>query len=270
MALRRMLSAQGIHPSEYTLLSYGGSGPLHLGGYSRGIGFKDIITFQFAAAFSAFGCTTADFQKRFSRSVHLDIPLEVPFMEQQETVLTINNIWGDLKNRALEQMAFRGPFSRTRLVFKPFLLMRYTGQLEDVEVYSPIDTINSANELNRVIATFRNIYKNINRSVSDYGQTSVSVMEMGMIASVEKIKPRLKKSKLGKSKPEERAYKGHREVYFNSKWEKTQLWEMDEILPGNEVRGPAIIEHPSTTLVIHPGNEVFMDEWSMLHYRHQE
>jgi N-methylhydantoinase A len=51
-ALRRVISGQGIHPSEFTLLSYGGSGPLHLAGCSRGIGFKDIITFQFADAFS--------------------------------------------------------------------------------------------------------------------------------------------------------------------------------------------------------------------------
>jgi N-methylhydantoinase A len=63
-ALRRVISGQGIHPSEFTLLSYGGSGPLHLAGYSRGIGLKDIITFQFAAAFSAFGCTTADYMRR--------------------------------------------------------------------------------------------------------------------------------------------------------------------------------------------------------------
>lgn len=63
-ALRRVISGQGIHPSEFTLLSYGGSGPLHLAGCSRGIGFKDIITFQFAAAFSAFGCTTADFMQQ--------------------------------------------------------------------------------------------------------------------------------------------------------------------------------------------------------------
>ena len=39
-ALRRVISGQGIHPSEFTLLSYGGSGPLHLAGCSRGIGFK--------------------------------------------------------------------------------------------------------------------------------------------------------------------------------------------------------------------------------------
>jgi len=72
-ALRRVISGQGIHPSEYTLLSYGGSGPLHLAGCSRGIGFRDIITFQFAAAFSAFGCTTADYMRRHSVSTQLDI-----------------------------------------------------------------------------------------------------------------------------------------------------------------------------------------------------
>ena len=73
-ALRRVISGQGIHPSEFTLFSYGGSGPLHLAGCSRGIGFRDIITFQFAAAFSAFGCTTADYKRRHSVSTQLDIP----------------------------------------------------------------------------------------------------------------------------------------------------------------------------------------------------
>ena len=34
------------------------------------------------------------------------------------------------------------------------------------------------------------------------------------------------------------------------------------------VRGPAIIEHPATTLVVHPGDTVFIDEWTLLHYRH--
>lgn len=267
IALRRMLSAQGIHPSEYTLLSYGGSGPLHLGGYSRGIGFKDIITFQFAAAFSAFGCTTADYQKRFSRSVHLDIPISSSSTETQDIIRTLNGVWNNLRQIALDQMVSEG-HSTEMIGFQPLLLMRYTGQLEDVEVYSPIDRIQNEEDLNKIISTFRNIYSSINRSVSDYGQTSVSVMEMGMIASVEKIKPRLKKSKLGKPKPTDQAFKGFRKVYFEGTWINSSLWEMDEIIPGNEIRGPAIIEHPATTLVIHPGDQVVMDEWSMLHYQH--
>ena len=61
-ALRRVISGQGIHPSEFTLLSYGGSGPLASCRLQPGASASsDIITFQFAAAFSAFGCTTADY-----------------------------------------------------------------------------------------------------------------------------------------------------------------------------------------------------------------
>src|SRR4029078_4145527 len=63
-ALRRVISGQGIHPSEFTLLSYGGSGPLHLAGCSRGIGFKDILTFQFAAALFPFRCPTPHHKTR--------------------------------------------------------------------------------------------------------------------------------------------------------------------------------------------------------------
>ena len=46
------------------------------------------------------------------------------------------------------------------------------------------------------------------------------------------------------------------------------IYEMDRLEPGHEVKGPAIVEHPATTLVIHPGDEVFVDEWTILHYRH--
>ncbi len=43
---------------------------------------------------------------------------------------------------------------------------------------------------------------------------------------------------------------------------------MDLLEPGHEVTGPAIIEHPATTLVVHPQDQVFVDEWTLLHYRH--
>ena len=43
---------------------------------------------------------------------------------------------------------------------------------------------------------------------------------------------------------------------------------MDLLQPGHEVTGPAIVEHPATTLVVHPGDRVFVDEWTLLHYAH--
>jgi N-methylhydantoinase A len=103
-ALRRVISGQGIHPSEFTLFSYGGSGPLHLAGCSRGIGFRDIITFQFAAAFSAFGCTTADYKRRHSVSTQLDIPSSASDDALVAFAAKVTKVWDDLTEAAVSEM----------------------------------------------------------------------------------------------------------------------------------------------------------------------
>jgi N-methylhydantoinase A len=59
-----------------------------------------------------------------------------------------------------------------------------------------------------------------------------------------------------------------RETYIGGRWHNARLYEMDLLEPGHEVTGPAIIEHPATTLVVHPQDQVFVDEWTLLHYRH--
>jgi N-methylhydantoinase A len=265
-ALRRVISGQGIHPSEYTLLSYGGSGPLHLAGVSRGIGFRDIITFQFAAAFSAFGCTTADFMRRHSRSTHIDIPPRPDDGFLHATGLRVNAVWSDLVRAAVEEMIADG-HPADRVLTRSFLMMRYTGQLEDVEVQSPVSSIACADDMRRVIAHFETVYAKVNHRVSRYGEAGFSITELGVIAVAEKVKPVLVKRPLGRCDPAA-AHKGTRKTFIAGSWHRAQLFEMDRLEPGHEVSGPAIIEHPATTLVVHPRDRVSVDEWSLLHYAH--
>jgi N-methylhydantoinase A/oxoprolinase/acetone carboxylase beta subunit len=40
---------------------------------------------------------------------------------------------------------------------------------------------------------------------------------------------------------------------------------MDELLPGNEVDGPALIEHPTTTVVLPPGRKIKIDKYRTMH-----
>jgi len=265
-ALRRVISGQGIHPSEFTLLSYGGSGPLHVAGYSRGIGLKDIMTFQFAAAFSAFGCTTADYMRRHSISVQMDVPPDADDAALAASGAKITEVWDDLAARALAEMEADG-HAREKVRTVPFLMMRYTGQLEDVEVLAPLSRVASADDMRHVLAEFETVYEKLNHRVSRYGQAGTSVMELGLIASADKVKPVLVKRPLGRSDPAA-AFKGTRQAYIGGRWHEAKLYEMDRLEPGHEVRGPAIVEHPATTLVIHPGDTVFVDEWTLLHYRH--
>ncbi len=265
-ALRRVISGQGIHPSEFTLLSYGGSGPLHLAGYSRGIGLKDILTFQFAAAFSAFGCTTADYVRRHSVSVQIDIPPNASHNVHQDVAAKVDAVWQDLEARALAEMAADG-HKRKAVRTTPLLMMRYTGQLEDVEVTSPLPRVKSAKDLSQVLAAFESVYEKINHRVSRYGQGGISIMELGLLATADKVKPILERRPLQGTSPA-KAHKGKRDAYFVGQWHRCDLFEMDDLMPGNAVSGPAIIEHPATTLVVHPGDRVMLDEWTLLHYAH--
>ncbi|WP_315927068.1 hydantoinase/oxoprolinase family protein [Mesorhizobium sp. SP-1A] len=265
-ALRRVISGQGIHPSEFTLLSYGGSGPLHLAGCSKGIGFKDIITFQFAAAFSAFGCTTADFMRRHSVSTQIDIPARAGDAELEAFGEKVTMVWNDLTRAAVDEMIADG-HAREKIRTVPFLMMRYTGQLEDVEVMAPLSAVNSAEDMRKVIAEFEAVYAKVNHRVSRYGEAGFSITELGLIATADKVKPVLVRRPLGKSDPSP-AHKGVREAYIGGRWHKADLYEMDWLQPGHEVVGPAIIEHPATTLVVHPGDRVWVDEWTLLHYSH--
>ncbi|RUU61103.1 hydantoinase/oxoprolinase family protein [Mesorhizobium sp. M2C.T.Ca.TU.002.02.1.1] len=265
-ALRRVISGQGIHPSEFTLLSYGGSGPLHLAGCSKGIGFKDIITFQFAAAFSAFGCTTADFMRRHSVSTQIDIGARASDDELQAFGAKVTGVWDDLTKAAVEEMVADG-HALSKIKTVPFLMMRYTGQLEDVEVMAPLSAVRSADDMRKVVAEFEAVYAKVNHRVSRYGEAGFSITELGLIATADKVKPMLVKRPLGKSDPAS-AHKGGREAYIGGRWHKANLYEMDLLQPGHEVIGPAIIEHPATTLVVHPQDRVHVDEWTLLHYTH--
>ncbi|MHA6688511.1 hydantoinase/oxoprolinase family protein [Mesorhizobium sp. A556] len=265
-ALRRVISGQGIHPSEFTLLSYGGSGPLHLAGCSRGIGFKDIITFQFAAAFSAFGCTTADFMRRHSVSTQIDISAKAHDQALEEYGAKVTAVWDDLTKAAVDEMLVDG-HPRDKIKTVPFLMMRYTGQLEDVEVMAPLSAIRTADDMRKVIDEFEAVYAKVNHRVSRYGEAGFSITELGLVATADKVKPVLARRPLGKSDPSP-AHKGVREAYIGGRWHKTNLYEMDLLQPGHEVVGPAIVEHPATTLVVHPQDRVFVDEWTLLHYTH--
>ena len=265
-ALRRVISGQGIHPSEFTLLSYGGSGPLHLAGCSRGIGFRDIITFQFAAAFSAFGCTTADYMRRHSVSTQIDMPAKATDAALEAFGARVSTVWADLTKIAVDEMIADG-HAREKISTTPFLMMRYTGQLEDVEVMAPLAVVRSADDMRRVIAEFEAVYAKVNHRVSRYGEAGFSITELGLIATADKVKPVLVKRPMGKSDPAS-AHKGVREAYIGGRWHKADLYEMDRLQPGHEVIGPAIIEHPATTLVVHPNDRVTIDEWTLLHYSH--
>ena len=64
----------------------------------------------------------------------------------------------------------------------------------------------------------------------------------------------------------EDAIKSKREVdYAENGVHESNIYDFDKLEPGMKFNGPAIVEDPSTTIVILPKQECFLDEFSNLH-----
>ena len=50
-AVGRILG-KGYSPADYTLLCYGGGGPLHVAGYTKGVPYQQVLVPEWAAGFS--------------------------------------------------------------------------------------------------------------------------------------------------------------------------------------------------------------------------
>jgi acetone carboxylase, beta subunit len=151
--------------------------------------------------------------------------------------------------------------------FTQLAMVRYGGQLSDLEVISPSPRLKAAADVDRLIAAWEDLYSKINSRVARYEGAGYQIFELGLLASVEKVKPRIVKQAVGSAQPEQRAHKGTRNMYWKGRWQPASLWEMELLKPGNQITGPAIVEHPATTLVVPEGKRVDVDEWNFFWLR---
>src|SRR5258707_11743341 len=68
-ALRKVSVQRGIDPREYTLVAFGGAGPLHAGPLLREMNFRSVLVPRFPGLFAASGLTSTDIRVDDSRTV---------------------------------------------------------------------------------------------------------------------------------------------------------------------------------------------------------
>jgi len=266
-AIRGAAGIRGLDTTEYVLFSYGGAGPVHAFEYTRGIDFKGIATFKFAGAFSALGTTVGDFMRRYSKSVHLYLAPQPADDAKLAVGKAMNAVWAELEDEAYAEMAQDG-VPREQVALEHLVMMRYAGQLNDLEAVSPRARVESAADLEAVVTGWEQLYERINRRVSKYEAAGYQVFELGLIARTKKVKPVFERHAVQGPTPPAAAFKGERRCYFEGRWWQAKLWDMDTLEAGNVVEGPAIVEAAATTLVVPPGGRVRLDEWEFLWLEH--
>ena len=259
------LSSRGLNPTDFNVIVYGGSGPMHMWGIEKRLKFGGVLTVPWAAAFSAFGVATADYFHRYDRAVTCMITPTMPNEYKIGMGMALNQAWEDLENQAYREFEAEG-IPRDRVQFRYGISASYIGQVYSWDVPVPIGRVGTAADADAIIKAFEDTYATIYPVAARFN-TGCRIAEVSLEAGAVKTKPELARYPIKSKQPDKKAFKGNRDAYMDGKWMPFRTWEMDMLEPGNRVDGPAVIEHPMTTLVVTPQSYVEMDEYKLLWYR---
>ena len=264
--LRAMISGKGYSPASFVCFSYGGAGPVHAYGYTEGLGFEDVIVPAWAAGFSAFGCAAADFEYRYDKSLDINLAEDAPEGEQTAASVTLQSAWEELVVNVIEEFKLNG-YSADQVTLTPGFRMQYRGQLNDLEIESPLAAVSTAGDWGQLVAAFNDTYGRVYAAAARSPELGFSVTGAIMRGAVPIPKPKIPKEVEGGATPPQSAFLGTRKFYRKKRWVDAKLYRMEGLHPGNVVTGPAIIESDATTFVVPDGFETFLDGHRLFHLR---
>ena len=262
--LRATISAKGYSPGDFVCFSYGGAGPVHTYGYTEGLGFRDVVVPAWAAGFSAFGCATADFEYRYDKSVDVAIPAVADDEAKTRACATLQQAWAELADRVIEEFAING-FKPEDVMLRPGYRMQYLGQLNDLEIISPITSAATPADWDALVDAFDETYARVYADAARSPELGFSVTGAIMRGVVTTTKPVLPEEPEAGPVPPEDARLGPRRFYRSGRWEDATIWRMEDLKAGNRIEGPAIIESPATTFVLPRGFATRLDGHRLFH-----
>jgi N-methylhydantoinase A len=235
-ALRRVSVERGFDPRTFTLLAFGGAGPLHACALAQSLGIRRVLIPSAPGALSALGILDADLRREFARTVML-----APGSPQIADVF-----------RALETEA-RGAFADEGL--KPVLRrsadLRYKGQGYELRIEW------SANAVSR----FHRLHQ------QSYGyadpERSIEIVTLRVQAIARSPKPRIHPLRIGKADARGAVMSQHR-TFERGKWRNAALYDRGRLVPGNRITGPAVITEFSATTFLPSDWKLSIDAFSNL------
>ena len=265
-AVQTMMLAKGYDPTEFTVLCYGGAGPVHMWGYTAGLSVADVITIPHAAAFSAFGAACAEYMHRYHRGLVIALPNEADADYKQRVGAEIDAAFRALEDGARRELAAEGA-GLSALRFDYGVYARYIGQLESFDTPLACGRMLEAGDVDRLVAAFEAMYTTIYPAGARFPEVGYAISEVYVKARVPKAMPAMLRYPRCDAIPADSAFVGTRRICHRGEVHDFRVWQMSELAAGNLIAGPAIIRDPMTTVVVPPGRRIEFDDYRVLHYR---
>ncbi len=234
----------GLAPEEFVLYAFGGTGPMHAAYYAGELNIKKVYVFPSSAVFSAFGIAGADIIQSASFSLGYMMPVAPQILNSRVT---------ECEDSLAQEMGREG-FSREELEFRHMFNMRYRRQVNYYTVSLDRREYKTDTDITQIMDSWVEDFEKVYGKGVGYAKAGVELVSMDIDAIGKGIKPVLKRFSDGGADPTA-ALKGHREVFFpeiSNDFVQTAIYEHDRLQPNNLIKGPAIIESPTSTIVIPP------------------
>jgi len=242
-AIKSVTTYRGRDPREFTLMAFGGSGPLHAAEMARSLGIRQIIVPASPGVFSALGLLEALPEYGFSRTMITD-----PMSEGADKII---NAFNELESSSIERLRTEdlgkdviGSWSRTAD-------LRYRGQAYELTVNAnarPDDDL-----ANFIVERFHIEHeRTYGRRASDEPVDLVTIRSTYRIDS-DRIVPK-SVNEIEDKKPPRNAYFGKQ-----NGWMLTPVIDRGG-LTNSITHGPLIIEEYDSTTLVPPDTSVHIDQ----------
>jgi len=237
------LRQKGLDPAKVTLFSAGGAGPPHGCATAEAAGIRRVVAFPFGSALSAFGSSSTDVKHSYSQTIATAFSDDLLMKKVEQAK-------NELSERALRDMRGEG-FSPKTVSFDLNCLIVENGKRKLIP--GSLLTSDVQNDAGSV--------KRYPRSES--GNTSnVPFLESIWLTctapALHWYPEQESSSDLNGSPP---VSVGNREVLwdYQAGYQRTSVFDRDDLPPGTVLNGPAIIEGPDTTYVVPPSWTLTVD-----------
>jgi len=252
--IRKVTVQKGYDPRDFVVFAYGGAGPVHAGIYARELGAQSVLVplGGVCSLWSALGAASADLLH-----IHESVDIQAnPFDPRR-----VNEVFAEVEGQGFAQLREDAVDLATARIARS-VDMRYKGQINEVEVVVP-DGPFDAGALDGLVADFHRRYESLYGSGAGFREARVEIVTYRVRTSAVSPKPRLQAAPEQGAAPTPEARAQTRPVYWaeTGDFEATPIVWGERLQAGNIVKGPAVIQVPDTTIVVHPGQAARVDPY---------
>jgi N-methylhydantoinase A len=249
-ALRVVSVERGYDPRDFTLVAFGGAGPLHATTLADALDVPRVVVPRTAGVLSALGLLVSD--------VLYDYSVSRVRAWDEVTPGTLSDVLDDFRAAAGDRLAAEGRAGES-VVFEPSLDLRYAGQSFELSVPVPDGDVDD-DTLAALAERFHERHRT--RYGHAYPEEPVELVTVRLRARGVVEPPDLRPEPVPGTVAD--AVRETRPVAFGGTDHETRVYDRAALPTGGTFDGPAVVEGAESTVVVRPGQAARVDEYGSL------